>query len=296
MSDNLFPVVVRRFIVGLIGSFILAPATLPFAVQAHTGISEDIEEVSGRIQDDPEAPELYLLRGELHRINGHWSEAIADFRKVQQIDPGNAAADLGMGRTYLDQGLYSKAINHLDRTLAKQPGNVRGLVTRAKALRLLGEPLAAAEDYKRAIDSFQEPQKPIPGYYFERARAFEAAGLDYIGAALQTLDAGISRLGNIWILEDYATDLERKRHNYHAALLRLDRMIDRSARKEALLMRRGAILMEADRPAEAEANFAAARDAIDALPPQRRQTRSMKQLQTDIDSQTHYLKQQGGRK
>jgi tetratricopeptide (TPR) repeat protein len=287
--------VVQRVVFGLVGSVILASAIPYSPVQAHIGVSADIEEVSGRIQDDPEAPELYLLRGDLHRINGHWSEAIADFRKVQQIDRGNASADLGMGKTYLDQGLYNKAIKHLDRALAKQPDNVRGLVTRARALRLVGQPLAAAEDYKRAINSFREPQEPIPEYYFECARAFEAAGFDYIGAALQTLDAGISRLGNIWILEDYAIELERKRHSYDIALRRLGRMIDRAARKEALLMRRGEILMEADRPAEAEENFAAAREAIDALPPQRRRTRAMKQLQTEIDSQMHSLKQQLGR-
>ena len=296
MSDTLFSVAIPRFIVGLVGSLVLAAALLPFAVRAHMGISADIEKVSVRIQDDPQAPELYLLRGDLHRINGHWSEAIADFSKVQRLDAGNAAADLGMGRTYFDQGQYNKAIKHLDRTLAKQPDNVRGLVTRAKALRLLGQPLAAAEDYQRAIDAFHEPQKPIPEYYFERARAFEAAGIDYIGAALQTLDAGLSRLGHIWILEDYAIELERKRQSYDVALQRLGRMIDRSARKEALLMRRGDILMEADRPAEAEASLAAARDAIDALPPQRRRTRTMEQLRTDIDSRMHSLKRRGGGK
>jgi len=296
MSDKLFPVVVRQYIFGLVGSLMLVSA-IPFSapVQAHIGISEDIEEVNERIKDDPEALELYLLRGDLYRINGHWSESIADFHKVQQFDPGNAAADRGIGRAYLEQGLYRKAIKHLNRALAKEPNNVRGLVTRAKTYRLLGEPLSAAADYERAINSFQDPQKPIPEYYFERARSFEAAGIDYIGAALQTLDGGISRLGNLWILQDYAIELERKRHNYDVALQRLDRMIDRSVRKEALLMRRGEILMEADRTAEAEANFAAARDAIDALPPQRRQTRSMKQLHTDIDSRMRSLKQRGGR-
>ena len=295
MADNFFHAVVRRPIFRLVGLLILTTAICPVPVQAHIGISEEIEAVTAQIQDDPEAPELYLLRGDLHRIKGHWSEAIADFQKVQQLDPDNVAADLGMGRTLLEQGLYKRAIKHLERALAQQPDNVRGLVARAKALRLNGKPLAAAADYNRAIHTFQEPDKPLPEYYFERARAFEAAGANYFSAAIQTLDAGMSRLGNIRILEDYAIELERKRKNYNAALLRLNRIIDRPVRKEALLTKRGEILMEADQPAEAEADFAAAREAIDALPAQRRNTRTMKQLRKDIDSRMHSLKHDGGR-
>jgi len=295
MAKKSFPAAMTRYIFSLIAALMLAIAIRPFPVQAHAGISEEIEEVTDRIQADPQAPELYLLRGELHRINGHWSEANADFNKVQQLDPGNIEAELGMGRVCLDQGLYEKSIEHLDRTLARQPDKVRGLVTRARVFSLVGKPLAAAADYKRAIQSFQEPNKPLPEYYFQQARAFEAAGVDYYDAALQALDAGISRLGNIRILEDAAIELERKRGNYAAALLRLDRIIHRSARKEALLMKRGEILVEAGRSAEAEADFVAAREAIDRLPPQRRNTRAVKLLRADIDSRSHSLEHRSGR-
>lgn len=296
MAKKYFPAVMTRFISSLIVSLILATAIRPLPVQAHAGISEELNEVTGQIQADPEAPELYLLRGELHRRNGHWAEAIADFNKVQQLDPGNVDADLGMGRTYRDQGLYDKSIKHLDRTLARQPDNVRGLITRAKVFGVLGEPLAAAADYSRAIQAFQEPNKPLPEYYLEQARALEAAGVGYIAAALQTLDAGISRLGNIRLLEDAAIGLERKRRNYAAALLRLDRIIDRSVRKEALLLKRGEILVEAGRPAEAKADFTAAREAIDMLPPQRRQTRAMNLLRADIASRIHSVEDLSGGK
>ena len=91
MADNFFPARVRGRLSGLAGLLLLAIVILPFPVLAHIGISEEIEEVTGRLQDDPDAPELYLLRGDLHRIDGHWSEAIADFRKVQQLDPGDNA-------------------------------------------------------------------------------------------------------------------------------------------------------------------------------------------------------------
>jgi tetratricopeptide (TPR) repeat protein len=294
MADNLFHAMVRRYIFGLVGLLILAAAIGPVPIQAHIGISGQIEKVTTRIQNDPKAPELYLRRGDLHRINGHWTEAMEDFYKARQLEPDNAAAELGMGRTAFDQGLYNRAIEHLNRALTRQPANVRGLVTRAKAHLKIGEPLAAAADYNRAIDTFNEPDKPLPEYYFEGARAFEAAGVDYTGAAIQLLDDGTSRLGNVWVLEDYAIELERKRQNQDAALLRLDRVIGRSARKEALLMRRGEILLEADRPAAAEADFAAAREAIDALPARHRGSQAMKRLLADMESRMPAVKYRHG--
>ena len=293
MNEHLLPSIVQRFIFWLLSCLILAAASCVFPVQAHLGVSEEIVEVTVRIADDPDAPELYLLRGDLHRINGHWSEAVADFNKVQQLDRDNAAAELGLGRTWLDRGQYKKAVKHLNRALTRQPDNVRSLVTRAKAFRLLGEPLNAARDYKQAISTFNDPGKPLPEYYFECARAYESAGASYLDAALQILDAGINRLGNIRILEDYAVDLERMRSNYQAALLRLDRIIDQSTRKESLLIKRGDILLEAGQPAQAEADFAAARDAIDALPAQRRHNRAMKQMRSAIDGRMHSLKHAG---
>ena len=293
MDEHLLQSIVQRFAFWLVSSLILAAASCVFPVHAHLGVSEEIEGVTARIEDDPDAPELYLLRGDLHRLNGHWSEAVADFNKVQQLDRDNAAADLGLGRTWLDRGQYKKAVKHLNQALARQPDNVRSLVTRAKAFRLLGKPLSAARDYNQAISTFNDPGKPLPEYYFECARAYESAGASYLGAAVQILDAGINKLGNIRILEDYAVDLERKRSNYQAALQRLDRIINQSTRKESLLIKRGDILLEAGQPAQAEADFAAARDAIDALPAQRRHNRAMKQMRSAIDRRMHSLKHAG---
>lgn len=251
-------------------------------VLAHMGVSEEIEKVSVQIQDNPEAASLYLQRANLHRINQHWPEALADYAQVLLLDPNNESAELGIGRTWLDQGEPGRALAHLNLALSLQPDNVRALVIRARALSVGGNPLAAAAGYASAIDTFKAPHNPLPEYYFERARAFESAGAQYTGAALLTLDAGIGRLGNIRILEDYAVELERKRGNYTAALQRLDRIIDQSARKESLLLARGEILLEQGHKLEAEAAFNAALAAIDALPAQRRHSPAMRQLRLDI--------------
>ena len=255
-----------------------------YPLLAHMDLSEEIAAISMRILANPDATQLYLQRGDLYRIDAHWREALADFDRAQQLEPNDVLAQLGMGRTWLDQGNYTLALEHLNRALARQPDNVRARIARAKAWRQAGEPLSAAADYEIAINTFVKPHDPLPDYYLERARALEAAGAGYVHVALAALDAGIIRLGNIRVLQDYAIELERKRGDYPAALVRLDRIIEQSMRKESLLLLRGDILRASGQTAEAAAAYAAALASIDALPARHRQSRTMLELRAALKS------------
>ena len=76
-----------------------------------------------------------------------------------------------------------------------------------------------------------------------------------------------------------AIELELRRQNYDAALVRLDRVTSQSERKEAWLVRRGEILKLAGREEEARAAFNAALVAIESLPPAHRQNKAVTTLQ-----------------
>jgi len=254
------------------------------SAHGHAGVDDEIQRLTLQIRQDPANPQLYLQRGDLYRIHRDWNQALADFRKAQQLDATAAAAEIGLGRTRLEQGSPQQALAHLNRALARQPGNVRALVTRAKAWRTLGKPLAAAVDYSRAIEHFPAPGKPLPEYYLERARAYVAAGDAHIDEALRSLDEGMQVLGNIQTLALYGVELETGRGNFDAALMRLDPLIARANRKEFLLLERGDILLAAQRTEEARQAFLAAQVAVAALPPRHRQTRSVQQLETTLSA------------
>lgn len=262
----------------------LVLAVLPLSTPAHSGIHEQIEDASRRIAAAPADPQGYLQRGDLYRIHRDWDLAQADFGKALQLDASAAGAELELGRTCLDQGAPQQALEHLDRALARQPGNVRALVTRAQAWRALGKPLAAAADYSRAIEQFPGPGKPLPEYYLERARAWAAAGDEHLGKALHGLDEGLQVLGNILTLALYAVELETQRGHFDAALQRLDPLLAAATRKEFLLLQRGDILAAAHRDQEARQDFLAAQVAIAALPPRHRHTRSVQQLETTLSA------------
>jgi tetratricopeptide (TPR) repeat protein len=260
---------------------------------AHTGVHEELQALTLLIQQDPVNPHWYLHRGDLYRIHQDRDLALADFRKARQLDTRDAAAELGLGRTWLEQGSPQQALAHLNRALTLQPANVRALVTRAMTYRALGEPLAAAADYDRAIGQFSEPDTPLPEYYLERARAFTAAGDAHIGKALQGLDEGMQVLGDLQTLALYAVELEKGRGHYDAALTRLDPLLEGASRKELLLLERGDILLAANRQQEARQDFLAAQAAIAALPPRYRQTRLVQQLESEL---TARLRLSGQRK
>lgn len=266
----------------LLQALALVILCFPFCSAAHVGIHEEIERFTRSIQQGPGNSQLYVSRGEVYRLHGNRDRAITDFRKALDIDPGNVAATTGLGRTYLDQGNPQQAIVHLNRALAWEPGNVRALTIRAQANTGMGRPLKAAVDYTRAIEQFREDRKPLPEYYLECARAYELAGNQYIDKALQCLDEGINVMGHIRTLELYAVELETGLGNFDAALVRLDSILARAARKEFLLLQRGDILTAAGRPTAAAQEYLAAQEAINTLPSHRRHTRSVRQLQADL--------------
>ena len=274
----------HRLCSSLLEALLITALAYPISAAAHVGAHEQIETLSRLIQQDQVNSQLYISRGEVYRQHGDQDNAIADFSKALANDPENVPATTGLGRTYLDQGDYQQAIIHLNRALVLEPYNTRALAVRAQANMEIGRPLNAAADYTHAIEQSRKQGKPLPDYYLKRARAYEAAGNQYIESALLSLDEGIKLLGNIRTLELYAVELEIKLDNFDAAHARLSSILAGATRKEFLLLQRGDILSSAGETAAAMQDYLAAQAAIESLPAQRRHSDSVMQLQHDLDA------------
>jgi predicted Zn-dependent protease len=250
---------------------------LATAAPAHGPVQEQIDAVTAQIAQAPADPQLYLRRGELHRVHEDWDAALADYDRAAALAPADDIVDFLRGRALLEAGRPVPAKAALDRYLARHPDHTEALVTRARARRALGQLRAAAADYTRAIDRLARPD---PDYYLERAR-IEVAGRDFRNA-LAGLDAGLARLGPVPSLQLYAIEIELKLGRVDAALARLDRMAAQSARKETWLARRGEILMQAGRRKEARRAYEASLAAIEALPAGARHTRAIVELEGQV--------------
>lgn len=262
----------HRKLILLLGAAICVALISPFA-RAHEGLHEQIDAITAKIKRDPKNAALYLQRGELYRLHREWARAAADYDRASRLQPSLTIVDLGRGKMLLESRRFQQAKVVLDRFLRQQPCHVEGLITRGRVLARIGARVDAAADFTEALTS-----APEPDFYLERAQVL-AGDERHIQEALRGLDEGIKQLGPLVTLELAAIDLELRASNYDAALTRLDAITAQSERKETWLVRRGEILKAAGRHEEARKAFNAALVAIESLPPQRRQSRTITALQ-----------------
>ena len=248
-------------------AWLLVCLVVPGFLRAHGDVDEHIAALTEQIRQDRGNPQLYLQRGELHRDRHHWIAAEADYARASRLDPDLAIVELARARMLFESGRASAALPRVDRYLTRDPGSGEARVLRARILAKLSRGLEAAHEFTQAIEQLPEPQ---PEHYIERAQALVGVGPHHRDEALRGLDEGIQKLGPLVTLELPAIDLELKRKAFDAALGRLEAIAAQSPRQETWLLRRGEILLQAGRPAEAHLAFRAALQAVESLPPSRR--------------------------
>lgn len=254
---------------------------VPAGVLAHGGFDERIESIERTISAEPTDPQPRLVRAELHRRHGDFAAALRDLDDVGRFSPALSRVDYFRGLVYLDSGRHAEAEAVLRRFLEREPDHPAGLLARARALLKLQRPLAAAREFDLAIE--HEPV-PIPDHYLERAGALAAAGDVHLAEAIRGLDQGIAVIGPIVTLERVAVDLELRSGRADAALARLERITERSPRRETWLAQRGEILARIGRTDEARQSFALALAELDRLSSPRRAAPAMSHLAAKIRS------------
>jgi predicted Zn-dependent protease len=240
----------------LIGLLLLVPAEL----SAHGPLHGDAN--------------LFLQRAELHRLDGDWTNALADLDTAQRLNPRLDQLELIRGRTLFDAGRMDQAVLSLRSFLERHPDHVEAWLFQARALVKTGDRRHAAQSYSQAIARAASP--PIDAYA-ERARALAQEGL--IDEAIRGLDEGLVRLGPLPALQRLALELETRARRFEAALARVDGMLVGTSRRQFLLACRAALLEEAGRAAEARAAFASVLTAIESLPAAQRVTPAIAELE-----------------
>ncbi len=248
---------------------------------AHQEILDQLVDLNERIEKRPGAAQLYLERGEVHRIHRDWAAAVADYRKARELSPDLTLVDFCWGRMRLEAGRPDEAVSMLARYLLQRPDDGAALEVRGRAHLALAQYGTAAGDFERALQLTPEGARPSLHLLLEHARAQVAAGEP--AAALQGLDEGLARLGGAITLELEALALERELGRTDAALARLQRLAGAAQRPELWLVRKGAILEQAGRVAEARQAYRQAREGLQELPRHVRTRGSMVRLADQIE-------------
>jgi len=252
-------------------------ALAPVDSFAHGDVHDSILRVTAEISQNPSNATLYFQRSELYRVDGDYTNALADLNRAAKVDPSIARVDFCRGRIQFDSGHLPEALALLNKYLAKKPEDTEAFSTRARVYRKLNEFKKAADDYTTAISMMHVPN---PELYIERAEVLKALGKGE--DALRGLDEGIRLLGPLVTFQLPAIDLEVFLKRYDAALTRIDTASARMQRKETWLMRRADVLKQAGRMEEAQKNYGDALAAIDRLPPTHRNTRATLDLEQRI--------------
>jgi tetratricopeptide (TPR) repeat protein len=248
-------------------------------VQAHLPVDEQIHDITHQIQRQPEQVELYVKRGELHRVRREWNAALADYERSRELAPDLVLVDRLMGRLFVESGRPAEAMVSLDRYLARRPEDVVALAFRGRARSALGDPQGAVRDLQQAVSASPRPSSHL---YLERARAQRAAGSPV--EALQGLEDGLARLNRPVTLELEALDLERELGRSDAALARLDRLARSTQRPEPWLVRKAELLEQSGEIAAARHVYGEARRGLEALPGHLRKRGSLMRLAVEIDA------------
>ena len=245
-------------------------------VRGHDGPREQIAGLTAQLAREPSRADLYLQRGDLYRVAGDAARARLDLERAAALDASLPGWPLAWARLQVDTHHFAEAVAAASQALAAQPANIAALRLRAQAHVQLHQRAAAVADLTRVIEL-----APVPDTVLDRARLI-AEEPDRLAEALASIEDGIRRLGPAVTLQLEAIDLERRQGRIDAALHRIDAVIAGAARTETWLARKGALLEDARRPAEALRAYHAALEAIDALPARARTTRATLALASDL--------------
>lgn len=249
------------------------------AAYAHGDLHDQIEKTTREIAGNPTNAALYLKRGELHRLHREFAPAFADYTQAERLDRAIAGVELGRARAFADQRQWAEAEAAITRYISRVPGNETALALRAEIRDNANKP--SATDWAAAIAASGEPRID---YYIALAEAHARYGAH--SEALRAIDQGVGKLGPLVTLRQWAIESLAKQRRWEEAIARIDSLIAEAPRKESWLARKAELQKAAMQFERASETAAAARGAIEQLPPRVQQTKAVLDLVARLEAVT----------
>ncbi len=248
-------------------------------VRAHGDVHQTILALSRELEEKPGNALLLMERAQLYAQYQHYPEALADLEQAERADPTLDTPLALRGTIFRNTGKTAEARTALEAFLKKHPANARVKFDYCLTLVDLKDTAAALMELDALLAL---PPRPSPEAAALRLRLTEAQGVDGPEAALKWVKVFLER-HPLPFLEEQALRLEMQLGRPTEAVKRLDAMIARAPRPEALLLRKAGVLAGAGDAAGGEAAARAAREAISRLPEARRGSAAVRALEQSAD-------------
>lgn len=249
-------------------------------IRAHPGVDEALRHYDRLIEQSPRDQALHVQRGIVYSNDGRYAEAVADFRRAEELgDPLRVSFDLGV--LHYRMGDFPAARRYFDAWLQRFPGHAPGLEYRARLRRDAGDHDGSIADFRRV---FALVPRPNPGDYLSVAQMLESRGEAGVVEALGVLDQANARLG-------ITPQVQRKAIALELRLGQPDRAIERLRALEPTLgdspdwkVEMGELLLSAGRGEQAQAWFRKAADQLQGLRPTPARQQLMRRAQGHLDA------------
>ena len=240
-------------------------------VRADSDVSDRIAQLDASISAAPKGPAvapLLLSRAELHRLDLEWQKSLDDLDAASELDPKLEDLELHRGLTLFRSGRLHEAIVALNGYLSSHGRDGFAWIQLGRALSGLELHAESADAFAQAI---QLSKQPAPGLVLEMSDAIQAQGPSQYATALKSIESGIARIGPAISLELRALELEQRLGLFDDALSRLSRIAGEVQSKAPWLLRKGKILLLANRVDEADRALEQAKALALKMPPSRRE-------------------------
>jgi tetratricopeptide (TPR) repeat protein len=269
----------ERFILAIV---FIGVSLLTQTAHGHGDLHERIVATTQEIKSFPDSALLYLKRGELLYQHIEYKKSIRDFKKCSKLGLQSTKLLLGYAKSYEGLQKWEKALGFLDEILAVDEGDVR-------ALRLHGQILMKMGKYKEAALSFEKviqfADQTFTENYMEASLAWEKENSsEGKEKARKILLEGMDQLGELVVFYDRLVDLARRQGDYEAALFYQNKLVEKSNRKERAYYQRAQIQLEKGDISAARVDLQLATEAIEKLPSRLRNIKSIKELESDIQT------------
>jgi tetratricopeptide (TPR) repeat protein len=188
-------------------------------------------------------------RGEAHRLNARYTEALADFDRAIELNPKRAWAIASRGKTYEAMGRYDEALADFDRAIELNPRRAWFVASRGEIYRLIGRFDDALADFDRAIELDPEYAWAIAS----RGQAYEAMGRH--DEALADFDRAIELDPEFAWAVAYRGEIYRRMGRFDDALADFDHAIELDPENAGAMASRGQVYEAMGRDDDALADF-----------------------------------------
>lgn len=254
---------------------------------AHGDLDERIAKATKELKKTPDSAYLYFKRGKLFYQHEEFQKSIEDLKEAEKLKFYSQEQTLLFAKNYFELEDYYSTISFLDKILHTDSQNVLCIKLKAQTYLKLNKFYEAALHFEKVIEYSSQS---FPENYIDTSVAWESLNTNEgYQNAIQIIDEGIFKLGELTILLDRQIQIAVTQKNYDVAIKTQQRIIELSNRKESAYFKLSELYNLKRDSSLALESLNLAKEHFNKLPLRIQNTSSMKDLLKNINASENLL-------